>query len=75
MTQQLHCPLCGSDKVNPGKLQADAPVSFPPDAAKFLKTDAANIEMTGLLCTHCGNVTLLGETARPDKAPEDPAAG
>ncbi|MCE5186050.1 MAG: PF20097 family protein [Planctomycetaceae bacterium] len=71
MPQTLHCPLCGSDKVEPGTLQSGGEVHFRPDRAKFLKTESANIEMTGLLCTQCGNVTLLGDTSQIPQTAEN----
>lgn len=71
MTQSLHCPLCGSDKVQSGTLQAAGPVCFRPDNARFLKNDIGNIDMTGLLCTQCGNVILLGDIAQITQRAQD----
>lgn len=71
MAQTLHCPLCGSDKVESGTLQSAGQVYFRPGNAKFLKSETANIEMIGLLCTQCGNVTLLGDTSKTVHLPQE----
>jgi hypothetical protein len=74
MTQTIHCPLCGSDKVEPGKLESTGQVHFRPDNAKFLKAETANVDVTGLLCTRCGTITLLGGSEKMVRLTETSAS-
>jgi len=74
MTQAIHCPLCGSDKVEPGKLESTGRVRFRPDNAKFLKAETANVDVIGLFCTRCGNITLLGDSEKTVRLTESSAS-
>jgi hypothetical protein len=66
--------LCGSDKVEPGKLESTGQVHFRPDNAKFLKAETANVDVIGLLCTQCGTVTLLGDSKKTSRLTETSAS-
>lgn len=74
MTLNLHCPLCGSDKVEPGKLESTGRVHFRPENARFLKAETANVDVIGLLCTQCGNITLLGDSEKTARLTENAAS-
>jgi hypothetical protein len=73
MTQNPRCPVCGSDRVEPGRLESTGRVHFRPDHARFLKAETTNVEVFGLLCMQCGNLTLLKDGKSTARQPESAA--
>ncbi len=72
------CPVCHNDEMVEGQLQSTGLVYFRPlhKDTKFWTLQPADVNTTARMCTHCGAVTLFGDTAklarlREKKKPED----
>ena len=57
---ELKCPVCGSEKLEPGNIQSTGRVYFRPKNTKFLNMKTANVEIGGHICTECGYIMFVG---------------
>ena len=58
------CPSCGSEKLEPGKIQSLGRIYFRPKNAKFLNLRSGDIEIEGNICTDCGCIMLVGDPGK-----------
>ena len=58
------CTTCGSEEVQPGKLQSTGRLYFRPGSSKFLGLRTANITVEGSICTNCGHIMLCGNVKK-----------
>jgi DNA-directed RNA polymerase subunit RPC12/RpoP len=73
---QIKCPSCGSENLEPGRLESTGRVYFRPKNAKFLSLKSANIEVEANICTECGHIMLVGDEGKARalvSGREDPA--
>ena len=58
------CPSCGSENLEPGKIESTGRVYFRPKNTKFLTLKNPNIEIEGNICTECGHVMLVADKGK-----------
>jgi hypothetical protein len=58
------CTSCGSESLEPGKMQSTGRVYFRLKNAPFLTMKSADIEVDGNICIECGCITLVGDNAK-----------
>ena len=54
------CIACGSENLEPGKVQSTGKIYFRPKNAKFLSLKTSNIVVKGQMCSDCGHIMLVG---------------
>jgi predicted nucleic-acid-binding Zn-ribbon protein len=58
------CVKCGSENIEPGKVQSSGRLSFYPDRAKFLSWKTSNVSVLASICLDCGTIELAGDVAK-----------
>ncbi|MHC4170800.1 MAG: hypothetical protein ACYSWQ_28005 [Planctomycetota bacterium] len=58
------CASCGSEDLEPGRIQSTGRVYFRPKNARFLSLKSADIEIDGNICTECGFIMLFGDKGK-----------
>ena len=55
------CPICGSERIEPGNIRSTGKIYFRPENTKFLSLKTPDIEIKANLCLECGNVNLIAD--------------
>ena len=68
--REQKCVHCGSDRLEPGKLQSTGAIYFRPDNSKFMTLKTANIRLKANICLECGAVVLVGDPSKVESLTE-----
>ena len=64
------CPCCGSEQLEPGKIQSTGSISFKAENTKFLTLQTSAIPLNANLCMACGFVMLIADLGKASKLVE-----
>lgn len=58
------CPACNHTELAPGRMQSTGLLYFRPNTTKFWTFRTGDISTEARMCTRCGHISLVGDTAK-----------
>jgi excisionase family DNA binding protein len=58
------CPSCKNETLVKGSLQSTGKNYFTPEKSKFWTFKDSNVATQALMCSHCGSISLFGDTQK-----------